>query len=235
MIAAGTFEEQYLSLRKKENRLYEDEQVSLLPELEPSHPHYTEWEIRNRSFRQLEEWLINKRKPLDILEIGCGNGWLCSHLAKTLKGKIIGLDINRVELEQAKRVFGAIQNLEFLYGDMEVLGNQKFDVIIFAASIQYFSSLDEILSPALQRLERDGEIHILDSHFYRESELEAARERSSAYYKEMNAFEMSHYYFHHSIAALRPYNYKILNNPGSIIHKFMKNKNPFHWICVSHA
>ena len=235
MIDTRTFEEEYLALREKENRIYTDEEVKLLPEIDPLHPHYKEWQMRKRSCQQLVHYLINKGKQLNILEIGCGNGWLSAHLAKTSRGKVTGLDINRTELEQAKRVFGHIENLDFLYGGMkENIPGKKFDVIVFAASIQYFPTLDEIIGPALEHLDPKGEIHILDSHFYKSAEVEAARERSVEYYQTIHFPEMSHYYFHHSIEELKPYEHKILHNPNYIIHQIMKNKNPFYWISIHH-
>ena len=66
----------YLASRKKENRIYSDEQVVQLPFIEPTHIHYHEWQVRKRSALRLIHYLEKKNKPLSILEIGCGNGWL---------------------------------------------------------------------------------------------------------------------------------------------------------------
>ncbi len=234
MIALNNFEKEYISVRQRENRLYSDGQVKLLPEIERSHPHHQEWQIRSYSCRKLVTWLANKKRKLDILEVGCGNGWLCSQLSKITTSKIKGIDINQTELAQAKRVFGHIQNLEFLHAEIvdQNIRNQKFDAIIFAASIQYFPSLNEILPIALELLSPQGEIHIFDSHFYKPSEMNTARERSADYYRSIQFSEMSKYYFHHCIDELKSYRHKILYNPGSIVHRITKNKNPFPWICI---
>src|SRR5438045_3657839 len=174
MIVLNNFEENYLLVRQKEGRLYTDEQVKWLPEIEQSNPHYKEWQTRASSCNKLIQHLSGKKRKLNILEVGCGNGWLCHHLSKIPGSDVAGIDINKVELDQAKRVFDSIENLEFFYGEIidENTRNGKFDVIIFAASIQYFPSLDEILPLALELLNPGGEIHILDSHFYKSSELE---------------------------------------------------------------
>jgi ubiquinone/menaquinone biosynthesis C-methylase UbiE len=234
MIVSGNFEEKYISLRKKENRLYTDEQVKWLPEIERSHPHYKEWELRKISCDKLTQHLSNKRTELNILEVGCGNGWLCHHLSKIPGGNVAGTDINNTELGQAKRVFGHIENIEFMYGglDNEKIRSEKFDAIIFAASIQYFQSLEDIIPAALQLLNTGGEIHILDSHFYKPAELETARKRSFDYYHSLQFAEMTEYYFHHSIDELDPYIHKILYNPDLFFNRFIKNKNPFPWICI---
>ena len=234
MIVSENFEEKYISLRKKENRLYTDEQLKWLPEIEVSHPNYKEWEIRKISCNKLIQHLSNKRTELNILDVGCGNGWLCHHLSKIPGSNVAGIDINKTELNQAKRVFDHIENLEFFYGgiDNERIRNEKFDAIIFAASIQYFPSLDNIIPAALQLLHPEGEIHILDSHFYKPSEVEIARQRSFDYYYSLQLAEMTKYYFHHCVNELNPYNHKIFYNPGVLLNRFMKNKNPFPWICI---
>lgn len=234
MIVSDNFEEIYVSLRRKENRLYSDEQVKWLPEIEPSHPHYKEWEFRKNSCDKLIQHLSKKKTKLSILEVGCGNGWLCYHLSKIPGSNVAGIDINRTELDQAKRVFDHIENVEFFYGgiDNERIESEKFDAIIFAASIQYFRSLGAIIPAALRLLHPEGEIHILDSHFYRSSELEAARKRSFDYYQSLEFSEMTEYYFHHCIDELKAYDHKIFYNPDLFVNRFVKNKNPFPWICI---
>ncbi|HEY1871630.1 MAG TPA: methyltransferase domain-containing protein, partial [Chitinophagaceae bacterium] len=205
------FETGYIALRKKENRLYSDEQVKWLPEIEETHPHYKEWQMRSHSSNKLAQHLSNKKRELNILEVGCGNGWLCSQLSKIPGSNVAGIDINTTELEQAKRVFGHVENLEFFYSELadQNARNENFDAIVFAASIQYFASLDEILVPAMQLLNPKGEIHILDSHFYKSSELETARQRSVDYYRSVEFPELSKHYFHHSLDELKPYHHKI--------------------------
>jgi len=236
MIALDNFEEQYISVRQKENRLYGDEQVKWLPEIGRSHPHYKEWQIRRNSSDKLIQHLSDKKRELNILEVGCGNGWLCSQLSKIPGSNVAGIDINKTELDQAKRVFDHIENLEFLNCEIvdKNIRNEKFDAIIFAASIQYFPSLNEILLIALQVLNPDGEIHILDSSFYKPFELEMARKRTIDYYRSIEFASMSKHYFHHCIDELKPFNYKIFHNPDLIINWLMRNKNPFHWICIYH-
>jgi len=233
-LTAHNFEERYFSLRRKEQRLYTDEQVMMLPEIDAAHPHHSEWEIRKSSCHKLIRYFRNKHRRLNILEVGCGNGWLCFQLSKIINSRVTGIDINTAELTQGKKVFRNIGNLDFFYGgiDEENIRNRKFDIIVFAASIQYFPSLGDILGQALDLLNPIGELHILDSHFYKLSELEAARNRSENHFQSIGFPDMKDYYFHRCIDELKEYNYKMLYNPESIGHLFMKNKNPFPWICI---
>src|SRR5689334_14021229 len=147
MIVTSNFEEQYVALRRSEQRLYTDEQLQLLPDIEALHPHYREWQIRKGSCVKLMKCLRNKKRTLDILEVGCGNGWLCRQLSTIRRATVTGVDINNTELEQAKKVFAHLANVEFLCADIseQHIRHRRFDIIVFAASIQYFRSLKEIL------------------------------------------------------------------------------------------
>ena len=228
------FSRQYFLLRKKEGRIYSDGEVLNLPEINKQHRYYNEWEIRKKSSVQLIKYLADKKTSLQILEIGCGNGWLSAKLSENSLSYVVGIDINSEELNQARRVFSQINSLEFFNCSLqdENLNNRQFDIIIFAASIQYFPLLKNVLNDAISHLKPGGEIHIMDTHFYNEKESDAARQRSKDYFKAIDFPEMAEQYFHHSLEELRPFNYKILYDPNSLITRFKKNKNPFYWICV---
>lgn len=227
------FEEKYLTARRKENRLYRDEEVENLPDIWESHPHYKEWMIRKKSCQRLKNHLKLKKKKLEVLEIGCGNGWFSYQLSRIPNCHVIGSDINLTELQQAVRVFAKKSRLKFIYGDIRsgMLNEIKFDVIVFAASIQYFPSLTEIMDATVSRLKPDGEIHILDTPLYKPSQVAAAHERSQAYYRGLGIPETGDHYFHHSIHALSPFQYKMLCNPNSLLNRLF-GKNPFPWIVV---
>ena len=119
----------------------------------------------------LLRYLTMQERPLNILEVGCGNGWLGHRLAGLKDSFITGTDINGPEINDAKRVFANIPNLQFIQGDIRNgILVEKFDVIIFASSIQYFNPIDDILDFALGMLAAGGAIHILDSRFYSNEE-----------------------------------------------------------------
>ena len=228
------FAKQYFLLRKKEGRVYSDNEVASLPEIDKGHKHYHEWQVRKGTSSRLVKYLFNKKKGLEILEAGCGNGWLSAKLAAIPFSQVTGIDINTEELNQGKKVFHQIENIEFFSRSLqdEMLNDHKFDIVLFAASIQYSSSLEKVLTDVLERLKPGGEIHIMDSHFYKENDIDAARMRSDDYYLAIGFPEMSDQYFHHSLQELKLFSYDILYNPNSIINKLKKNKSPFYWICI---
>ena len=52
-----------------------------------------------------------------ILDVGCGNGWFSGQLAAIASAKVYALDLNRMELEQAARIFN-LHNLILCYGNI---------------------------------------------------------------------------------------------------------------------
>jgi SAM-dependent methyltransferase len=225
-----SFEQSYLAIRRKEGRVFSDEEVLQLPSVSKGHSLQKEWTIREYSCRGLVKFLSIKKRPLKILEIGCGNGWLCNRLSKIPHAKVTGIDINRAELEQATRLF---PKARFIYGSIEDAAlNERFDAIVFAAAIQYFSSFEMVIKSCFNYLADAGQIHILDTHFYSEEEVWAAKLRSADYFEESGFPQMDEFYFHHSFSELEAYHYKILYNPRSLTNRIF-DRSPFPWICIN--
>jgi len=228
------FEKKYITTRSLENRLYSDEEVMRLPHIAPTHTHFKEWQSRRRSARRLLRYLAGKKRPLEVLEIGCGNGWL-SHLVAEIPGtQVTGLDINFTELQQAARVFNDDPNLSFIHGDLRspVFGDRQFDVILFAASIEYFPSLKKIVHRSLFSLKTGGEIHIIDTRFHRPWEIQPARMRTLAYYTSLGYPEMADFYFHHSSRDLGSFHHVLLYNPNTLIARLLGSRTTLPWIRI---
>lgn len=229
------FEKIYIPLREKEKRILNEEEVAKLPTVSRVHPLYKEWKIRKRSSRKLLRHIRMNPQLCDILEVGCGNGWLTALLATVTRGEVYGIDVNRIELRQAQKIFSPGKgNLNFLYGDIRsgILAEKKFDLIVFAASIQYFKSLKEIVNIALQHLTLQGEIHILDSIFYSPQEMALAKKRSKKYFTDLGFPAMSKFYFHHGLHELTPFNYSVLHDPHKWMNRLFHRKNPFYQIVI---
>jgi ubiquinone/menaquinone biosynthesis C-methylase UbiE len=231
------FESSYINLRKKENRIYSDIEVSSLPSISKNHQHYSEWELRKITSNRFIKYFSKLNKNINILDLGCGNGWFSSQIANLDTGNVFALDINKTELVQAARVFSRM-NLKFIYGNIfeSIFENNSFDIITLNASIQYFNNLNELLGALLTLLIDTGEIHILDSPFYTTEELTGARERTENYYASLGFSNMAKFYFHQSYNDLNNYNHEILFNPRSCFSKVIKlikgNESPFPWIKI---
>jgi ubiquinone/menaquinone biosynthesis C-methylase UbiE len=226
-------EQFYTTLRKKEGRLHNDTEVKELPHVPKNHPLAAEWKVRKYTAQKLVKYFLAKQKPIRILEIGCGNGWLCHQLSFIPNFTITGLDVNMYELEQADRVFKSIPNISFIYGDIfeDILPEKSFDIIVFAASIQYFSSITEVLDRVIPLLSPNGETHIIDSPFYNsDKEASEAKERSAVYFEKQGAADLAQYYNHHLYSSL--VEYKTTVKKSTLIERLLK-KSYFPWVIVS--
>jgi len=240
MIVTGTentavdFGQDYLAVREKEGRLYADEDVLYLPGISADHPHYDEWQLRKESCDRLRHYLKKKRRALTILEVGCGNGWLAHRMAGIHGCKVTGIDTGSTELEQARRVFNHIPDLQFIHGSIDAteIGDREFDLIVFAASLQYFPSVKEAINIALQKLKPNGEIHILDTPLYSPGEIERAQYNTRQYYTDLGFPGMAACYFHHRIAELASFPHQVLYRPSFFRHHIFQDKNPFPWVCI---
>jgi SAM-dependent methyltransferase len=232
-ITDEALEEMYIAIREKEGRTYTDKQVAQLPHIDAGHRYYKEWRVRQRSSQRLITHLEQMQKPLSILEIGCGNGWLSAKLANIPYAKVTGLDTNRIEIEQARRVFKK-SNLQFIQKGLNpgtFNNGAKFDVIIFAASLQYFPSLRVIMGDAFSLLNQDGKVHVLDTPFYHKEDVRKSVTRCRQYYKDMGFEVMADHYFHHALQKFNAFKHKILFNPGGFWNRLVK-KDVFYWIML---
>lgn len=237
-MSENSFEKKYFEIRKQENRIYSDEEVVSLPDIKKSHPHFSEWEIRKASFNQLKIFLRKKNKPLFILDIGCGNGWMGNKLTELNNSWVTGMDVNGFEMEQAGRVFKNNRHLEFIYSSPMNLPpgfDKKFDIILLAASVQYFPDLKLLINQLFSLLKENGEIHFTDTHFYSEKEIQSAKQRSRDYFKRMEQEEMDKFYYHHAWNELKKFNFKIRNRSWIDWVKakiFGQKANFFPWIII---
>lgn len=239
-VESRTREQLYISVREKEGRLYPDEVLQYLPEIPARHPLSREWQMRAASLRRLLKYLWAIKKPLQILDLGCGNGWMSRHLAENSTNRVFALDMNEAELAQGARVFKDYPNLTFYYGDIfqDIFPEQRFDMILLASSVQYFPDIKRLVLCLNELLSGNGEIHILDSPFYTAENVEAARERTRTYYRKIGYPEMASKYYHHLLSDITTFNPEMLYNPGSIPRRIrkkisgLKSDSPFPWVKI---
>jgi hypothetical protein len=92
-----------------------------------------------------------------------------------------------------------------------------------------------------QLLSPSGEIHIVDSPIYTsDPEASSAKKRSADHFFELGHREMAQFYFHHTMEEIGIFNYRILDNPRSMISKIKrrisKTTHPvFPWIVFDHG
>jgi len=80
-----------------------------------------------------------------VLDIGCGNGALSYDLSKKAK-EVVGIDINRQDIETAKKKYSAL-NIKYIVGDAtEYNFNGKFDVIVLSSVLEHLKNRTEFLN-----------------------------------------------------------------------------------------
>jgi SAM-dependent methyltransferase len=228
------FTKAYINVRQREGRLLPDAAVEHLPWKPPDGASAQEWRWRAQSFTQLSHYLLRLygKKHISILDIGCGNGWMSNRLAENVHWRVLGIDVNEPELNQAKRLF-ARENLQFQ--QVHVLDNTlsaaQFDVVVLAASVQYFPDLPVLIASIERILKPGGEIHITDAPFYNSpTAREQARQRSADYYTRQGVPEMTDFYFHHLVSDIQLLGFQALNN--GLWHKIQRKTgriSPFLW------
>lgn len=206
-------EQLYIAVRDAEKRVVSDDLLKQLPYPPESYIHHKEWKLRAESFGRFVHYMDKKHKKqkLNVLDIGCGNGWMSNLLYKQ-GHSVTAMDLNIAELEQAERVFGTNENLQWLYADIleDEIAGSPFDIIVFGASCQYFKDISVLTHRLKPMLRPNGSIHLLDTFFYTEDTIDAARQRTAEYYKKLRYPLMANYYHHHLINDLKRSGYKKL-------------------------
>lgn len=216
-------ESSYMQVRVKEGRILTDDDVANLPSTAINSQHHKEWKLRSKSYKRLLN-IIQKENPVNLLDVGCGNGWLIGNLSTELPFcKFSGIDLNEKELIQASRLFGKPTTC-FYYLDLlkrPFFEKERFNIIIFNASIQYFNNLPAIINKAKLLLKPKGIIIINDSPFYK-NKIEAAEaaKRSKAYYKTLGATKIAHNYFHHIKPQLAALGFNTYKNWATMISSY---------------
>ncbi|MEM1322323.1 MAG: class I SAM-dependent methyltransferase [Bacteroidota bacterium] len=232
------FESCYLQIRHLEGRVYSDDLVHQLPYVPANHPQAKEWGLRHEATEKIIEY-IQQKKATKVLDLGCGNGWFTHRLAEQTEATVLGVDVNKTELEQAARLF-TTERCRFVYGDIFAgdWPETYFDIIILNSCVQYFGNLDRLLRTLLRMIQPSGEIHIIDSPFYAQSELPQAQKRSRQYYLKQGVEGMIDHYHHHSWESLSPYCHRILYHPrlwrNRLRRKLSGRASPFPWIAIQH-
>lgn len=232
-----SYEKLMMKMRKLEKRIYSDDELKLLPFASKLNPHKNEWDLRAKSFLRFKDYLSKRDPNLNILDLGCGSGWFASRILKEQNHNFYCVDVNLTDLEQGARVFSS-DKIKFIYADLFAVQfpRSSFDLVILNSSLQFFPDLKILMRELFYLLKSYGEIHIIDTPFYKEDELDFVKNKAIRYYESLGIPQMSSKYFYHSLKNLSSYNIKILYNPDGIRNKLSRiafeSDSPFPWIIV---
>lgn len=96
----------------------------------------------------------------NLLDIGCGTGYLLQMLSKEHEAQYTGLDLSEKMIEQAKSK--NIRNAQFVEGRSDALPfkDQSFDVVTCSQSFHHYPDTDDALQEA-RRVLKDNGLYIL--------------------------------------------------------------------------
>lgn len=172
MQAASDFYAEYARHREHEGRALRGTALKSLPYLR-SGPLARQWRVRARSFDAFVSYVVKPfegSSPLDILDLGAGNGWLSYRM--TQRGhRAVALDIRNDSVDGLGAAAELVAEARFdcVRAPFEALpfGSGRFDITVFNASLHYGCDLAEVLGEAIRVTRRGGVLAVMDSPFYR--------------------------------------------------------------------
>lgn len=172
MQVASGFYTEYARHREHEGRALRGAALKSLPYLRSGRL-ARQWEVRARSFDAFVSYFVKPLEgssPLDILDLGAGNGWLSYRMAQ--RGhRAVALDIRDDSVDGLGAAAELVAEAPFdcVGAPFEAVpfGSGRFDITVFNASLHYASDLAKVLGEAIRVTRRGGILAIMDSPFYR--------------------------------------------------------------------
>lgn len=88
---------------------------------------------------------MGKINNKSILDLGCGHGYYARLFAKLGAKKILGIDISKKMIQDAKMLTKNCPTIKYLVGDMRTLPTLgKFDLVLAIFSLHYAKTCDEL-------------------------------------------------------------------------------------------
>lgn len=165
------FRAEYAAVRESEGRGLTGEALRSLPFLAAG-PLAREWKVRARTFIALLRHVVEpleRHGPLDVLDLGAGNGWLSYRLAcRGHRCTALDLRDDTVDGLGAAEELGRLAAFECRAGSFEELPfpDRSMDLAVFNASLHYATDLAAVMAEAKRCMRSGGTIAILDSPFY---------------------------------------------------------------------
>jgi len=110
--------------------------------------------------------LLNLKKGVRFLDVGCGPGWALEDAAKLAggKGEFYGVDLSPLMVEKAQADYAGRPNFHFIVSNAESipLESGSFDVIICTNSFHHYLNPGKAMAEFYRLLRPGGRLCILD-------------------------------------------------------------------------
>lgn len=173
---ARRFRDAYARHRAAEGRAASAAELFALPFLREG-PLAHQWRVRARTFLCFVKHVLDARaaevapRPLRVLDLGSGNGWLCyriarqGHAALAIDLRTDAVDGLGAAAQYADRLSPIFPRIAASFETLP-LADDCTDIAVFNASLHYALDLQHALMEAERVVMPGGRITILDSPFY---------------------------------------------------------------------
>jgi SAM-dependent methyltransferase len=175
--ARNRFLQEYRTIRHAEGRGSDDPAYyQALPYRDLTNRNAPMWKMRAKTYDYFERKILSAMerqlaRPLDILDLGAGNGWMSYRLALR-NHRPIALDIFADPLDGLRAARNYPRGFPTIEADFGCLpfAPDSFDLAIFNSSLHYSTDYIATLAEVRRCLRRSGTIIVLDSPVYRKRE-----------------------------------------------------------------
>jgi SAM-dependent methyltransferase len=151
-----------------------------LPYKDISGRNSSQWKIRAHTFQIMERRIVRplarrQKRPLRVLDLGAGNGWMAYRLA--LQGHLpVAVDLLTNEQDGLGAAIHYSKHIDPLFPRVQAeldrlpFASSIFDLVIFNASFHYSQSYERTFAEALRCTHPGGGVVIADTPWYAQDE-----------------------------------------------------------------
>jgi len=96
----------------------------------------------------LKHFTLDEIKRLSILDIGCYDGWILHQLSDLPFAEMVGIEPRRKNIikgQKVREILNIKSKVKFEIGDIQSLGDKKFDIVICVGLLHHLESLPEAI------------------------------------------------------------------------------------------
>jgi ubiquinone/menaquinone biosynthesis C-methylase UbiE len=121
---------------------------------------YENYSLVQKSAADMLIELLAIGKNDDILDLGCGTGYLTRKLRELTCGKVVGVDVSEGMIAEAKKRMSGLDIVFEIKSAEELNYDNSFDVIFCNSSFQWFRNPKLVLKNCYRALRNNGRIGI---------------------------------------------------------------------------
>ena len=165
--AREPFVSQYRAIRERDGYRQDcPEYYRALPDVPADDPQFVVWQVRRESFERLRKLVLSRFRngAPTVLDLGAGNGWLSSRLAKA-GCRPVAVDV----LDDERDGLGACRHYDITFPRVQAdfddlpFAARQFDAVVFNGSLHYAPDVSATLARAGTLLAPGGVLAVVDS------------------------------------------------------------------------